>query len=105
MSILSNILFKAKVPNSSQEVNVYYIKSKDELLKLLGTIKTVRILYNGKDVYAWQADMLDHKAVCPYINKAVCYIGFMIDKGEIISSIESVKSPLLAKFKMDFLDN
>ena len=49
--------------------------------------------------------MLDHKAVCPYINKAVCYIGFMIDKGEIISSIESVKSPLLAKFKMDFLDN
>lgn len=105
MSILGNILFKAKIPHSSQEVNIYYVESKDELLELLGTIKTVRVLYNGKDVYAWQADMLDHKAVRPYIDKADCYIGFMIDKRKIIPSIESVKSPLLAKFKMDFLDN
>lgn len=102
---LANISFIAQVPNSAQMVNVYYIESKQKLLLLLDVLHTVRVLYNGKDVYVWQADMLDHKAVRPYIDKADCYIGFMIDKGEIIPNMESVKSPLLDKFKKDFLDN
>lgn len=102
---LNNILFVVKIPNSAQTVNIYYIESKQKLLSLLDVLQTVRVLYNGKNVYVWQADMLDHKAVRPYIDKVDCYIGFMIDKGEIIPSMESVKSPLLDKFKIDFLDN
>lgn len=97
--------FKVQVPNSSQTADIYYIESKQKLLSLLDVLHTVRVLYNGKDAYVWQADMLDHKSVCPYIDKVGCYIGFMIDKGAIIPSIESVKSPLLDKFKIDFLDN
>lgn len=102
---LNNFSFVVKIPNSAQMVNVYYIESKQKLLLLLDVLHTVRVLYNGKDVYAWQADMLDHKTVRPYIDKADCCIGFMIDKGVIIPSMESVKSPLLDKFKKDFLDN
>lgn len=94
--------FKARVPSSSQEVNVYYMKSKDELLELLGTIKTVRVLYNGKGFYAWQADMLDHKIVRQYIGNEHCYIGFMIDNKKVIPSIESAKNPLLDKFKTEY---
>ena len=84
---------------------IYKLESRNELKGLLNKFGAVRILYNGKDAYAWQADMLDHHTVKEESGFLDDYFGFMIDHKDNDSILQGwEKNPnLVDKFKKQFM--
>lgn len=84
------------------QIAVYEPSNKQDLGYILEKYRFMRILYNGAKVYAWQADLIDHNTARKILSLSDDYIGFTIDKGQIVPSIESIKDSLLYRFITDF---
>lgn len=89
----------------SSSVAIYRLSLRNELNALLDRYKAVRILYDGSEAYAWQADMADHQTIRRKLGFSDEFCGFMIDHSDGDRILQGlIKNPeLVEKFREKFL--
>ncbi|MBR1605144.1 MAG: hypothetical protein IJ660_03450 [Alphaproteobacteria bacterium] len=98
-------LLKEIAVSPSSSVDIYLLSSRNELNALLDRHKAVRVLYNGSEAYAWQADMADHQTIRRKLGFSDEFFGFMIDHSDGDKILQGwAKNPdLVKKFREIFL--
>ena len=98
-------LLKKIAVSPSSSVDIYRLSLRNELNTVLDRYKAVRILYDGSEAYAWQADMADHNTIRQKLGFSDEFFGFMIDHSDGDKILQGwAKNPdLVEKFKKFFM--
>lgn len=72
--------------------NILPILNKEQFKRLCEHHRLVRILTDGKTLYAWNAEEAEHKEIRAKLHLSDEFIGFLFEKGVLYSSINAVGS-------------
>ena len=70
-------------------MNNYQILNKEQFKRLCEHHRLVRILTDGKTLYAWNAEEAEHKEVRAKLHLSDEFIGFLFEKGGKVRDGES----------------
>ncbi len=68
----------------------YLMITNNQFKRLCEHHRLVRILTDGKTLYAWNAEEAEHKEVRAKLHLSDEFIGFLFEKGVLYSSINAV---------------
>ncbi len=70
--------------------NILPMLNKEQFKRLCEHHKLVRILTDGKTLYAWNAEEAEHKEIRSKLHLSDEFIGFLLENGMLYSSINAV---------------
>ena len=100
MKVLERINIESEVLSEHKGSKIFRIKSKTELYGLMNKM-SLRLLFDGKTLFAWSAFDFDHKeakeVLKSYEELSDKFEGFLIEKGHLIPSIQN-RAGMVEKF-------
>ena len=108
--ITAKKIFEVEEPDLKVQFSIYLVSGQEELKGLLNKFQVLRGLWNGENLYAWDAGSCDHTYVGGYLSenephfKYQQYIGITFDEdGPYKDYITNTKRQnLLRIFKQKF---
>lgn len=103
-------IFTVEEPDLKVRFTIYLVSGKDELKGLINKFEVVCGLWNGENLYAWDAGSCDHTYVSGYLSgyeptfKYNHYIGVTLDSDGLYRDYvtNELRQNLLNKFKRKF---
>ena len=107
MKILKRIDIESEVFTEHKGSKIFKIKSKTELYGLMNKMP-LRLLFDGKTLFAWSAFDFDHKEVKEVLREYKelndNFEGFLIEKEHLVPSLQK-KSGMVEKFINRYFPN
>lgn len=100
MKVLERINVESEVFTEHKGSKIFRIKSKQELYGLMNRMP-LRLLFDGKTLFAWSAFDFDHKEAKEILKSYEefndKFEGFLIEKGHLVPSIQN-RAGMVEKF-------